>query len=73
MGLKGSGLRVLDLGCGTGRDCYVCAALVGEQGSVIGAWDATWQQQGRAPLPPAPHAPTISSHDTVLSCTQALT
>jgi arsenite methyltransferase len=34
-GIKG--LRVLDLGCGSGRDCYVCAALVGEDGSVIGA------------------------------------
>lgn len=31
------GKRVLDLGCGTGRDCYVCAALVGEKGSVTGA------------------------------------
>lgn len=30
------GLRVLDLGCGSGRDCYVCAALVGESGSVTG-------------------------------------
>lgn len=27
---------VLDLGSGSGRDCYVCAALVGEQGSVTG-------------------------------------
>ncbi|WIA21587.1 hypothetical protein OEZ85_000776 [Tetradesmus obliquus] len=35
-GLKGSGLRVLDLGCGSGRDCYVCAALVGEKGFVTG-------------------------------------
>lgn len=24
-------------GCGTGRDCYVCAALVGESGFVTGA------------------------------------
>ncbi|KXZ45692.1 hypothetical protein GPECTOR_51g677 [Gonium pectorale] len=31
-----SGLRVLDLGCGSGRDCYVAAKLVGESGSVIG-------------------------------------
>lgn len=30
------GLRVLDLGSGSGRDCYVCAALVGESGSVTG-------------------------------------
>jgi hypothetical protein len=24
-------------GCGSGRDCYVCAALVGPDGSVTGA------------------------------------
>eukprot|EP01100_Stratorugosa_tubuloviscum_P004172 TRINITY_DN2038_c0_g1_i1.p1 TRINITY_DN2038_c0_g1~~TRINITY_DN2038_c0_g1_i1.p1 ORF type:complete len:363 (-),score=197.20 TRINITY_DN2038_c0_g1_i1:113-1201(-) len=30
------GLSVLDLGCGTGRDCYVAASLVGENGKVIG-------------------------------------
>lgn len=30
------GLKVLDLGCGSGRDCYVAAALVGSKGSVIG-------------------------------------
>jgi arsenite methyltransferase len=30
------GLRVLDLGCGSGRDCYAAAALVGERGAVTG-------------------------------------
>ena len=30
------GLTVLDLGSGSGRDCYVAAALVGESGRVIG-------------------------------------
>jgi arsenite methyltransferase len=30
------GTRVLDLGCGTGRDCYVLSQLVGPTGSVIG-------------------------------------
>jgi arsenite methyltransferase len=30
------GLRVLDLGSGSGRDCYVCAALVGPNGTVTG-------------------------------------
>eukprot|EP00894_Picocystis_sp_ML_P004273 jgi/Pico_ML_1/54790/g654.t1 len=30
------GLSVLDLGSGSGRDCYVCAALVGETGKVVG-------------------------------------
>ena len=37
------GLRVLDLGSGSGRDCYVCAALVGESGSVLGV-DMTEEQ-----------------------------
>lgn len=31
-----SGVRLLDLGCGTGRDAYLAAALVGPAGSVIG-------------------------------------
>lgn len=30
------GCRVLDLGCGTGRDCYLLAQLVGEEGQVVG-------------------------------------
>eukprot|EP00485_Elphidium_margaritaceum_P002827 CAMPEP_0202700596 /NCGR_PEP_ID=MMETSP1385-20130828/13775_1 /ASSEMBLY_ACC=CAM_ASM_000861 /TAXON_ID=933848 /ORGANISM="Elphidium margaritaceum" /LENGTH=392 /DNA_ID=CAMNT_0049357817 /DNA_START=123 /DNA_END=1301 /DNA_ORIENTATION=+ len=30
------GLTVLDLGSGSGRDCYVAAQLVGEHGNVIG-------------------------------------
>ncbi len=30
------GLHVLDLGSGSGRDCYVCSALVGPSGSVVG-------------------------------------
>ena len=34
---------VLDLGCGTGRDVYVAAALVGERGRVIGV-DMTEEQ-----------------------------
>ncbi|KAJ2078751.1 hypothetical protein H4R24_004253 [Coemansia sp. RSA 988] len=37
------GLRVLDLGCGAGRDCYVAAKLVGLQGEVIGV-DMTDEQ-----------------------------
>ena len=31
-----TGLKILDLGCGSGRDVYVAAQLVGEQGQVIG-------------------------------------
>ena len=37
------GLTVLDLGSGSGRDCYAAAALVGEHGSVIGV-DMTPEQ-----------------------------
>ena len=37
------GLRVLDLGSGSGRDCYLSAALVGEAGSVTGI-DMTEEQ-----------------------------
>lgn len=37
------GLRVLDLGSGSGRDCYLAAALVGEAGSVTGV-DMTAEQ-----------------------------
>ena len=37
------GLRILDLGCGAGRDVYALAGLVGEQGSVVGV-DMTAEQ-----------------------------
>jgi SAM-dependent methyltransferase len=37
------GCTVLDLGCGTGRDCYVLSRLVGEHGRVIGV-DMTPEQ-----------------------------
>ena len=30
------GLTVLDLGCGSGRDCFIAAIFVGKQGKVIG-------------------------------------
>ncbi|MCO6437093.1 MAG: methyltransferase domain-containing protein [Phycisphaerae bacterium] len=30
------GCTVLDLGCGTGRDSYICSALVGSKGQVLG-------------------------------------
>jgi ubiquinone/menaquinone biosynthesis C-methylase UbiE len=35
--------RVLDLGSGSGRDCYAAAALVGEKGTVTGV-DMTAKQ-----------------------------
>lgn len=38
-----SGATVLDLGCGSGRDCYVLSRLVGETGRVIGV-DMTPEQ-----------------------------
>jgi arsenite methyltransferase len=37
------GLTVLDLGCGTGRDCYVLSQLTGPRGRVIGI-DMTSEQ-----------------------------
>lgn len=37
------GSVVLDLGCGSGRDCYMLSQLVGERGSVIGV-DMTGEQ-----------------------------
>lgn len=37
------GMRILDLGCGAGRDVYALSALVGEAGSVIGV-DMTDEQ-----------------------------
>lgn len=40
---KVEGLRVLDLGSGSGRDCYLLSALVGESGSVLGV-DMTDEQ-----------------------------
>lgn len=37
------GITVLDLGCGSGRDCYVVSKLVGSKGQVIGV-DMTDEQ-----------------------------
>jgi SAM-dependent methyltransferase len=37
------GARVLDLGCGAGRDCYALSALVGAEGEVVGV-DMTDEQ-----------------------------
>jgi arsenite methyltransferase len=38
-----TGMRILDLGSGSGRDCYVLSQLVGEDGSVVGV-DMTDEQ-----------------------------
>lgn len=37
------GMHVLDLGCGSGRDCYALSQLVGEHGRVVGV-DMTEEQ-----------------------------
>ena len=37
------GMKVLDLGCGTGRDCFVLSYYVGEEGEVVGV-DMTDEQ-----------------------------
>jgi ubiquinone/menaquinone biosynthesis C-methylase UbiE len=39
------GLSVLDLGCGSGRDCYLASSLVGPLGKVTGI-DMTEEQVG---------------------------
>ena len=57
-----TGLRVLDLGSGSGRDCYVCAALVGEQGSVIGVDMTEEQIQVKQMRPAAGLGAIIASH-----------
>lgn len=38
-----NGLKVLDLGSGSGRDCYIAAQLVGENGHIVGV-DMTDEQ-----------------------------
>ena len=40
---KLEGLRVLDLGSGSGRDCYILSQLVGQKGTVVGV-DMTDEQ-----------------------------
>lgn len=37
------GLRILDIGCGTGKDCYILSKLAGEDGAVYGI-DMTEEQ-----------------------------
>lgn len=49
------GTTVLDLGCGTGRDCYVLSQLVGADGQVIGV-DMTQEQLEVAQQTQAWHA-----------------
>ncbi len=44
---KVEGLRILDLGSGSGRDCYIAAQLVGKDGEVVGI-DMTDEQLATA-------------------------
>lgn len=37
------GIKILDIGCGTGRDCYILSKLVGKDGFVYGI-DMTYEQ-----------------------------
>ncbi|NWG46064.1 MAG: methyltransferase domain-containing protein [Alphaproteobacteria bacterium] len=50
-----SGLRILDLGCGAGRDCYLLSQLAGPEGEVVGI-DATPAQLAIARRHQAWHA-----------------
>lgn len=52
------GCRVLDLGCGTGRDVYALSQLVGSSGSVVGV-DMTGEQLAIAEKHHAFHAETF--------------
>ena len=61
------GLKVLDLGSGSGRDAYVCAALVGEQGSVTGI-DMT-QEQIQVVVLGYSKAALVGNFQTLYSCT----
>ncbi len=59
-----NGCRVLDLGCGTGRDVYALAQMVGPTGQVIGV-DMTEQQLAIAERHKAYHRKTIGYDNTV--------
>lgn len=52
------GMRILDLGCGAGRDVYALAAMVGETGQVVGV-DMTPAQLDVARAHEAYHAETF--------------
>ncbi|KAJ1850891.1 hypothetical protein LPJ73_003239, partial [Coemansia sp. RSA 2703] len=56
LGIQGK--SVLDLGCGSGRDCYIAASLVGPRGSVTGI-DMTEEQLRVARKHVAEYAETL--------------
>jgi len=57
------GVTVLDLGCGSGRDCYVVSKLVGPRGKVIGL-DMTDEQLAVARRHQAHHATAFGFANT---------
>ncbi|NXU39415.1 AS3MT methyltransferase, partial [Drymodes brunneopygia] len=61
-----SSCRILDLGSGSGRDCYLLSQLVGEQGHVTGI-DMTEGQVWHSSAAP-PHPPTSSPTSFPSSC-----
>ena len=72
------GARILDLGCGSGRDCYALSALVGESGHVAGV-DMTPEQLEVARRHVDYHteqfgfsAPNVSFHDGTIEALDQL-
>src|SRR3546814_10558008 len=59
------GARVLDLGCGSGRDVYALAQLVGETGEVVGI-DMTREQLAVAEAYRDHHADRTEEHTSEL-------
>jgi arsenite methyltransferase len=57
------GCRILDLGCGTGRDVYALAQLVGKSGEVVGV-DMTEEQLAIAQTYQAHHNETFGFSNT---------
>jgi len=72
------GCRILDLGCGSGRDCYLLAKLVGPSGKVVGV-DMTEEQLAVARRHRDYHArafgfaePNVDFHLGYIECLDAL-
>lgn len=56
-----SSCRILDLGSGSGRDCYLLSQLVGEQGHVTGIDMTKGQVRHKSGTPP--HPPSTIPHN----------
>ncbi|NWV25759.1 AS3MT methyltransferase, partial [Origma solitaria] len=63
-----SSCRILDLGSGSGRDCYLLSQLVGEQGHVTGIDMTEGQVRHRAGAGAPPHPPSSPLTLFVSSC-----